>query len=88
MDKSLELKIEEAKKLLKDNGYQTYNLWQIDDVLDKEGLLEDGDKMEILEEALTNEWVIEQIFFVINDIRDRYIEEVKSYIEKVKNEEV
>jgi hypothetical protein len=78
MDKSLELKIEEAKKLLKDNGYQTYNLWHIDDVLDKEGLLEDGDKMEILEEALTNEWVIEQIFFIINDIRDRYIEEVKN----------
>lgn len=78
MDKSLELKIEEAKKLLRDNGYQTYNLWHIDDVLDEEGLLEDGDKMEILEEALTNEWVIEQIFFIINDIRDRYIEEVKN----------
>jgi hypothetical protein len=78
MDKLLKSEIDKAKKLLKDNGYQTYNLWHIDDVLDEEGLLEDGDKMEILEEALTNEWVIEQIFFIINDIRDRYIEEVKN----------
>lgn len=78
MDKLLKSEINKAKKLLRDNGYQTYNLWHIDDVLDEEGLLEDGDKMEILEEALTNEWVIEQIFFIINDIRDRYIEEVKN----------
>ncbi|MHC4376014.1 MAG: hypothetical protein ACYS26_05385 [Planctomycetota bacterium] len=78
MDKLLKSEIDKAKKLLKDNGYQTYNLWHIDDVLDEEGLLEDGDKMEILEEALTNEWVIEQIFYIINDIRDSYIEEVKN----------
>lgn len=86
MDKLLKSEIDKAKKLLKDNGYQTYNLWHIDDVLDKEGLLEDGDKMEILEEALTNEWVIEQIFYIINDIRDSYIQEVKHYNYKIKEE--
>ena len=78
MDKSLYLKIEEAKKLLKDNGYQTYNLWHIEDVLDEDGILEDAIKMEILEEALTNDWLTEQVFWVINDIRDSYIEEIKN----------
>ena len=78
MDKSLELKIEEAKKLLKDNGYQTYNLWHIDDVRDDAGILTDEDKMEILENALTNESVMNQVFFVIDYIRDSYIEQIKN----------
>jgi|DEB0MinimDraft_10_1074344.scaffolds.fasta_scaffold215447_2 hypothetical protein len=78
MDKSLELKIEEAKKLLKNNGYQTYNLWHIDDVRDDAGILTDEDKMEILENALTNESVMNQVFFVIDYIRDSYIEQIKN----------
>ena len=78
MDKSLELKIEEAKKLLRDNGYQTYNLWHIDDVRDDAGILTDEDKMEILENALTNESVMNQVFFVIDYIRDSYIEQIKN----------
>jgi hypothetical protein len=78
MDKSLYLKIEEAKKLLKDNGYQTYNLWHIDDVRDDAGILTDEDKMEILENALTNESVMNQVFFVIDYIRDSYIEQIKN----------
>lgn len=78
MDKSLYLKIEEAKKLLKDNGYQTYNLWHIDDVRDDERILTDEDKMEILIKALTHEYIMGEIFFNIDYIKDDYIEQIKN----------
>ena len=78
MDKSLESEIDKAKKLLKDNGYQTYNLWHIDDVADDEGIFTDEDKMEILIKALTNEWIMGEIFYNIDCIRDDYIEQIKN----------
>jgi hypothetical protein len=48
--------VEQAKQVLRDNGYFVDNLWHIDDV--PEGT--DDEKMEVLEIALTNPWVFEQ----------------------------
>lgn len=78
MDKLLESEIDKAIKLLRDNGYQTYNLWHIEDVKDDDEVLTDEDKMEILEKALTNAWIIEQVYITIDDIKDSYIEQLKN----------
>lgn len=63
--------IENAKDLLKANGYQTYNLWHVDDVmLQYECNLDEA--MDIIEQALTNEWVVEQVFYVIGNLASEY----------------
>jgi len=63
--------IENAKDLLKANGYQTYNLWHVDDVmLQYECNLDEA--MDIIEQALTNEWVIEQVFYVVGSLASEY----------------
>lgn len=57
-------KIEQAKQTLKDAGYQVANLWHIVDVtLDYECTQEEA--MEILERALVNPRVIEEINYTI-----------------------
>ena len=55
--------IEQAKQVLKDNGYFVDNLWHVDDV--PTGT--DDERMEVLDKALTNPWVIEQITYAIGD---------------------
>jgi hypothetical protein len=63
--------IENAKDLLKANGYQTYNLWHVDDVMLRyECNLDEA--MDIIEQALTNEWVIEQVFYVVGSLASEY----------------
>ena len=63
--------IENAKDLLKANGYQTYNLWHVDDVmLQYECNLDEA--MDIIEQALTNEWVVEEVFNVIGNLASEY----------------
>ena len=60
------LAIESAKKVLKENGYFVDNLWHIDDVKSKFKC--DGDvAQEILNQALTNEATMEQIWFSIGE---------------------
>lgn len=63
-------KVEEARKILEENGYYVDALWHIDDV--KHYLNEDDDEsefdmFEILDEVLANEWIIEQINYSIED---------------------
>jgi hypothetical protein len=53
--------IEQAKQLLKDNGYYVDNLWHVDDV--PTGT--DDERMEVLDNALRNPWVMEQIHYAI-----------------------
>jgi len=60
-------KIEEAKNLLKKNGYYVDNLWHVDDV---KQVVKCGNKraQRILHEALTNEATFDQIWFSIKDL--------------------
>ena len=76
-----ESKIEELKKELESRGYFTDNLWHVNDVKSQlafynedrmEGkILDDAECLLILESAMTNEWLIEQIFQLIyNEISE------------------
>jgi hypothetical protein len=59
--------VENAKKVLRENGYFVDNLWHIEDVqsLHKGASAEDAHR--ILNVALTNGWTMEQIWFAITD---------------------
>ena len=60
------LAIENAKKVLKENGYFVDNLWHVDDVKSK-FKCDDDVAQGILDEALTNEATMEQIWFSIGE---------------------
>jgi hypothetical protein len=63
--------IENAKDLLKANGYQTYNLWHVDDVMLRyECNLDEA--MDIIEQAVTHEWVIEQVLYIVGSLASEY----------------
>ena len=49
-----------AKQVLKDAGYYIDNLWHVNDVLNYH-YCTDNKAQEILNKALTNEWITEQI---------------------------
>ncbi len=59
------MSVEEAKKVLRDNGYQVDNLWTVADVQGKFNCT-DEEAMSVLESALVNEATMEQIWFTIN----------------------
>ena len=60
------LVIENAKKVLKENGYFVDNLWHIDDVKSK-FKCDDDVAQGILDQSLTNEATMEQIWFSIDE---------------------
>ena len=60
--------IEQAKQVLEDNGYFVDNLWHIQDVRSKSDNISDEDAMGVLEQALTNDWITEQINATISDL--------------------
>jgi hypothetical protein len=57
--------IEKAKETLRAAGYFTDNLWHVDDVKLRFEVVNDEDAQTILEKALTNEWIMEQIHYGI-----------------------
>lgn len=57
-------KTQEAREELHKHGYQSDNLWHVDDVTARFNCTEQQSH-EVLAKALTNEWVIEQIHFII-----------------------
>ena len=59
------MSVEEAKKVLKENGFQVDNLWHIDDVKSKFNC-DDDEAMGVLESALVNDATMEQIWFAID----------------------
>lgn len=63
------MNVEEAKQVLEDNGYYVGNLWHIEDVK-VYGDVSDDDAYNILDSALTNEWIMEQINVTISDLYD------------------
>jgi len=62
-------KIEEAKTLLKSNGYQVDNLWSIEDVQAKFDCTDD-EAYGLMYEALTNDATMEQVWLAIDIIGD------------------
>ena len=52
---------EQAKEVLRNAGYYVDNLWTIQDVQDRFEC-NDETAQEILHDALTNEYIVEQIF--------------------------
>ena len=60
---------EDLRQELKLRGYQTDNLWQVDDVMQNYDC-ESEVAMEILELAMNNEWVIENIFTIVDEYAD------------------
>lgn len=61
--------IEKARQVLRQNGYFVDNLWCVDDVQSKYNCTEEQ-AQEILEQALTNEATMEQIWFSIKEFSE------------------
>ena len=53
--------IEQAKQVLKNNGYYIGNLWHVDDVKNKY-ICDDETAQNILNKSLTTEYIIQDIF--------------------------
>jgi hypothetical protein len=68
--------IEQAKAILKQHGYFVDNLWSTQDVTDRYECTEEQ-AYDVLDKALTNEWVMEQIWFSIDDACDSLEIELK-----------
>ena len=68
--------IEQAKAILKQHGYFVDNLWSTQDVTDRYECTEEQ-AYDVLDKALTNEWVMEQIWFSIDDTCDSLKIELK-----------
>jgi hypothetical protein len=63
------MNVQEARELLKANGYFVDNLWTISDVKDKFKCT-DEQAQEVLNKALTNEATMEQIQFSIREFSE------------------
>jgi len=59
------MNVEEAKAFLKSQGFFTDNLWHVDDVKSKFNC--DDDEAQYIEQSLTNEATMEQIWFSIRE---------------------
>ena len=59
--------IEKAKKVLREAGFFTDNLWHVDDVKLRFAVFDNEDAQDILESALTNDWIMEQIHYGIGE---------------------
>jgi hypothetical protein len=94
------MNVEEAKAVLKANGYFVDNLWHVDDVKSKFNC-DDEQAQDVLFESLTNEATMEQIWFSIGEFGridnlvsvddedrkfvDENLEEFKKIAEQLKN---
>ena len=60
------LTIQTARKFLEQEGYYVDNLWHLDDVMESYECDEET-AWEILDSAVSNDWITEQINVVISD---------------------
>lgn len=60
-----ETEVDKAKAVLRKAGFYVDNLWHIDDVKTNHQVFDDEDAQDILNDALTNEWVFDQIWYAI-----------------------
>jgi hypothetical protein len=58
--------VEQAKEVLRQNGFFVDNLWHVDDVKLRYNCDDDEQAQEILNGALTNDATMEQIWFAID----------------------
>lgn len=63
------LTTEQAKQFLRDQGYFTDNLWHIDDVKQNYEC-DDETAQQILDSVMTNEWVVQRTFEMVDGIAD------------------
>jgi len=63
------MKVEEAKQVLRDAGFQVENLWSLPDVMDNYDCSEE-EAMDLLEQTLTNDHVMETIWESMDIIAD------------------
>jgi hypothetical protein len=70
MNKVSQEDISEAKEVLRKAGYFVDNLWHVDDVKLRFAVFDNEDAQDVLNDALTNEWVMEQIHYSIGDIAE------------------
>lgn len=69
---------EDLRQELELRGYYTNNLWHTQDVTNKHNIL-DEDAMEVLDSVMQSEWLVENIFGLINDkVTDVIFDEVKT----------
>jgi hypothetical protein len=68
-------KIQEARAILREAGYFVDNLWHIDDVKSRWEECDDITAQEILDNALTNDATMEQIWFAIESAIEMFKEE-------------
>lgn len=61
--------VEQAREVLKSNGYYVENLWHIDDVKGKFDCT-DEQAMEVLNKSLENEATMEQVWYSIREFGD------------------
>jgi hypothetical protein len=73
------MNVEEAKAVLKANGYFVDNLWHVEDVKSKFNC-DDDEAQYVLEQSLTNEATMEQIWFSIDEFGE--MENLKPVIEE------
>ena len=60
------MSVEEAKAVLRENGYFVDNLWHVDDVKLRYNCDDDEVAQDILDRALTNDATMEQVWFAID----------------------
>lgn len=62
-----EVSSQDLRNELELRGYQTDNIWHVDDVMQNYEC-ETEDAMEVLKDSLNNGWVVEQVFGVIDQV--------------------
>ena len=74
--------VEQAKKVLRDNGYFVDNLWHVDDVKLRYNCTDDEVAQDILDRALTNDATMEQVWDAIDLFAEVEDLERKDYSEE------
>ena len=72
----METEVQKAKAVLKQHGYYVDNLWSTQDVTDRYECTEEQ-AQEVLDKALTNEYITEQVFLTIDYTCEYLIIELK-----------
>ncbi len=60
------MNVEQAKAVLRENGYFVDNLWHVDDVKLRWSCTDDEVAQDVLNRALTNDATMEQVWFALD----------------------
>lgn len=76
-EETKEMLIAQAKFTLKQEGYFVDNLWHVDDIKSRFECENNQQAQELLYNALTNEWIMEQVWYAIDMVCQEENLEVK-----------